>query len=193
MPACVIIGGGPSLTINDVLLVEAFGLFIIGINNAYQICGQLNVLYGCDAKWWQKHHNDVPEQCCKFSLEDTGFDDVVQLKQGKKEGLSLRWPWLNTGRNGGYQALNLAVLLGFKTIYLLGYDMKRTGGKTHWHGEHPQPLNNPSEHLMQNWIEHYKEAAKILEGLGITVINLTRKTALQCFPIMRLEDALQAQ
>ncbi|HCZ48509.1 MAG TPA: hypothetical protein DCZ11_05850, partial [Gammaproteobacteria bacterium] len=54
-------------------------------------------------------------------------------------GLSASPLRIHQGGNSGYQALNLAVLLGAERVILLGYDMH--GG--HWHGRHGGRLNNP--------------------------------------------------
>ena len=48
---------------------------------------------------------------------------INQLKSVAQPGLSRTQGVIHQGKNSGYQALNLAYLLGAKRILLLGYDM----------------------------------------------------------------------
>jgi len=183
----VIIASGNSLTRADVARVEDAGIEIMGINNAYQIC-DLAYLYACDADWWKWHYNHIPSYIIKYSLEKTEYTDVMQMEKDGIEGLSKKWPKLKTGQNGGYQAINLAYLMGYKRIILLGYDMQLTKGKSHWHKDHPG--NNPKEKQFKDWIGNYNGLALLLKKEGVEVINCTRSTALECFKLAKLEDVL---
>lgn len=179
-----IIAGGPSLIREDVERFERATLPLMGTNNAYQITDKLTYLYACDTRWWDKHyHNTYP--CKKYSLLKTKYPDVQQMKDDGVEGLSLEWPKLKNGKNSGYQAINLAVLLGYKYIVLLGYDMQLTGDKIHWHGRH-EGLGNPTKKNLQEWCNHYNNLAVILKRLNIKVFNFSRETALTCFPRFKL-------
>ena len=97
---------------------------------------------------------------------------------------------LHTGNNSGYQAIGLAVLLGAARILLLGYDMSRTGGKSHHHGDHPSGLNNPTGEQLQRYAAAFETLPPDLDRLGIECINCSRETALTCFPRARIEDVL---
>ncbi|MFV1983009.1 MAG: hypothetical protein ACC657_05650 [Thiohalomonadales bacterium] len=83
------------------------------------------------------------------------------------------------GGNSGYQAVNLAYILGAKTILLLGFDMFGD----HYFGKHPKTLVNGSPFDM--FIKSFESITKDIE-----IINCTRKTALNCFPKMSLESVL---
>lgn len=192
----IIIAGGPSLTKADIKRAEGSGYPIMGINNAYLICGKLSYLYACEKKWWNRHYEQVKDlPYRKFILEETldkvHEPGVEQMKNAGEEGLSKNWPEIYHGKNGGYQAINLAVLLGFKRLILLGYDMQETYGKVHWHGLH-EGLNNPSEKQFREWRKYYNRLAPKLKDTGIEVINATRKTALDCFEKVKLKDLLNA-
>jgi hypothetical protein len=189
MQTLVIIASGPSLTRDDCSRVEGSGCDIMGISNAFQICGGLNYLYSCDRDWWSKYHDDIPSGPLLYSLEETPFDNVTQLVNGGHDGLSVDYPIVRTGGNSGYQAINLAVLLGYRRLILLGYDMQLTGGKTHWHGSHPY-MNNPRATTLNRWAAAYDSLAPVLEFIGVTVLNATRKTALTCFSRVPLEEVL---
>lgn len=125
------------------------------------------------------------------------------------EGLSLDPLWIRGGGNSGYQAVNLAVHLGAKKIVLIGFDMKGSGGKVHWHDAHPPGMNNPrdgrfivvptadggtqrifSKGNFENWCETFATAVPDLERAGVEVVNATEVSALTVFPMARLEDVL---
>ena len=189
----VIVAGGPSLTKEDVIYAENSGVDIMGVNDAYRICKRLNYLYACDRRWWHGHYTrvgDLPRQ--KYSMEKVGYPDVIQMTDDGVEGLSLEWPKLKNGKNSGYQAINLAILLGYDYIILLGYNMQHTGGKVHWFGDHPNKLNNAPLNRIKAWIGYYNDMVKLIPE-NVKVINATRETALTCFPRIDLKRALNGR
>jgi hypothetical protein len=95
---------------------------------------------------------------------------------------------IHTGGNSGYQAINLVFLLGAKKIILLGFDMQRTNGKSHCHGDHPGTLNRSSNYKL--WVKNFLQLARDLSAEGVEVTNATRETALNCFERRTLEEAL---
>lgn len=97
---------------------------------------------------------------------------------------------LHIGGNSGYQSINLAVLVGAARVVLLGYDMRHAGGKVHWHGSHPEGMNNPKEKQLAGWAEAFSTMLPDLQRLGVEVINCTPGSALKCFPMARLEDTI---
>lgn len=183
----VIIAGGPSLTREDVEYVEKQDVDIMGINDAYRICDRLDYLYACDRRWWNHHWTRVSElPCRKFAIEDMDSRvGVEQMENDGFDGLSFEWPKLRTGKNSGYQAINLAILLGYKKLILLGYDMQHDNGKVHWFGDHPKPLNNAPLKIFKAWIQFY-DSMPVPED--VEIINCSRKTALTCFPRAQLEE-----
>lgn len=193
MSTIILIAGGPSLTRADVALCEQSGHPLLGINNAYQITDKLSIHYACDTKWWRKHWNQIYKGPDRYSLKkndkDAGVTGVTQMENDGTYGISHQWPKLRTGQNSGYQAINLAYLLGYKTLILLGYDMQETGGEVHWHGLH-QGLMNPSDTQFSRWRENFIVLAHELRDRGLEVINATRQTALECFPRADLEKLL---
>jgi len=185
--ACLI-ASGPSLEKWQVDYVLKSSAKIIAINNNWQICPAADVLYGCDAKWWRAHKGAESFWGHKFSLENSGYSDVYQLHDSGNSGIDFLWPNIKTGKNGGYQALNLAVHFGCRKIILIGYDMQHTNGKKHWHPDHPKKLNNAQ--CVAIWPQYFKEAALILKEKGIEVINCTIETALKCFKQADIRDVL---
>jgi len=104
-----------------------------------------------------------------------------------KPGISLDPSLIHFGKNSGFQALNLAVLLGATRVLLLGFDM----GGTHFFGAHPPGLRNtPPEHFAI-FIRAFAEAAEALRRAGVDVINCTPGSALDCFERQTLNQALR--
>lgn len=93
---------------------------------------------------------------------------------------------LATGRNSGFQAMNLAALAGAARILLLGYDMKARDKQLHWFGDHPVPT---APHTIAGFRDGFKALAKAMPA-GLQIINCSRDTALKCFPRADLESAL---
>src|SRR5688572_2955592 len=60
----VCIGGGPSLTVEDVEVVKQAAMTdqvkVVAVNDAYRLAPWADVLYGFDWQWWE-HHNGCPE------------------------------------------------------------------------------------------------------------------------------------
>ena len=163
---------------------------VIAINDAYRLALWADVLYACDAQWW-KWHGGVPSfRGLKFSLQaDAARWPCVQVLENTGEhGLETAPTGLKTGRNGGYQAINLAVHLGATRVLLLGYDMQAFKGRpSHWFGEHP--FGSPARSFGM-FLNHWPAIVTPLQQLGVTVINCSRETALDLFPRMPITEAL---
>lgn len=150
-------------------------------------------MYACDARWWEEYAAPADGKMpwtafpgIKVSLT-ASIDGVHRLPYDDKPGISLDPLRLHSGGNGGYQALNLAVLMGAARIILLGYDMQGT----HWHGAHPQGLNNPTGSSFAEWKSKFATTLPDLKLAGVEVINASRKTALECFQRAALETVLE--
>ncbi len=89
------------------------------------------------------------------------------------------------GMNSGYQAINLAYMLGAQVVLLLGYVMTTRG--QHFFGKHPPKLNNNTNY--ETFISAFENMNPRKHGLE--VINCSVGTALTCFPKMDLDDALK--
>jgi hypothetical protein len=187
----VCIAGGPSLTVEDVNYVRGKVDGVVGVNDAYRIAPWIDVLYACDAKWWDHHKGVRSFTGLKYSLQRQAakWRGVSVLQNTGTDGLQMKPNGLKTGKNSGYQAINLAVHLGAKRILLLGYDMEiKHGSKSHWFGDHPWGNRPP----VSSFRGMFRTLVAPLEKHGVTVINCSRSTSLDAFPCMALELALPA-
>lgn len=153
-------------------------------------------LYGCDSKWWH-HHNGTDFDGEKWSTHaDRGNDKRevadqygVNLVRGclnDEAGFSTDPALIHYGNNSGYQAINLAILLGSPYIVLVGFNMSRPGGKGHFFGDYEDLYNQPE---YEKWVPQFDRAARLLEGT--VIVNATPDSAINCFPKMKLERAIE--
>lgn len=148
-----------------------------------------DVLYAADTDWWE-NNNGVPEfmgqkwtvsaeAAEKYKLNHINYD--TGLVWGSVPGI------IATGGNSGFQAINLAVQRGAKKIIMLGYDMGFSSKKHWWDGEIKRESRYSNYDGPDGWIEKFKKAAKIIP---VPVVNVSRETALTCFPRANIEDVL---
>lgn len=189
-----IIASGPSLTAEDVNAIR--NQQTIAINDNYLLAPWADVLYACDACWWDWHADR--QELKSFKGRKITQDKEAAEKYGLEyiesrdaDGLSRDPAYIHKGSNSGIQAINLASHLGARRIVLLGYDMQGTCGKTHWHGKHPCEVDDYAP--WHKWLWRYQLVADDAERMGLQVINCSRETALTCFPRKRLYSLLQEE
>ena len=185
-----IVATGPSATAVD--LERLRDIPTLAVNDAWRLVPWAQWLYACDPQWWEVHFEEVRE---KFHGELWTQDEKAQQRYGLNRVIGNHSPGISTepgvihfNGNSGAQALNLAVLWGYKNIVLCGFDMRVVDGKRHWFGDHPDRLNKPSPY--GGWITKYRQIAQDLKRLGVKVYNCSPHTALRSFPVMELDDAI---
>lgn len=129
-----------------------------------------------DVAWWKKYLADIKQNFRGDSV--TCNAKVVGARIEKR---------MPQSRNSGEGAVALAAHYGAKKIILLGYDCQHTAGKKHWHDDHPKGLGNAGS--VGKWAVHFQELAARL--VGVEILNATRETALEQWPKVSLEEALQ--
>jgi len=189
---CIVAATGPSLS--QAVAWQCFGIKTIAVNDAYTLFPWANILYACDAAWWDVHHGVTFFAGEKWSSHDPNGNDKrkaaaqydLRIIRGQdQEGFSVNPSIIHYGGNSGFQAINLAILLGAKEILLVGFDMQATT-KRHFFGDHPPQLMNAANY--QQFIAHFDRAATQLPP-GVRIVNCTPGSALRCFPMLSLEEA----
>ena len=192
-----IFGAGPSLTVEQVERVRG-QCRTIAVNCSFRLAPWADVLYACDMKWWDEYarprDGGLPWTAFK-GLKVTqdahvNRSDVIRIPGLKLPGLSHDQWHIHEGANGAYQALNLFVHLGVNRVILLGCDMRAIGGKKHFHSDHPAGMANPTVGMFQTWIQNFRSTLPDLNKAGVAVLNATPNSALDCFPMVTLEEAL---
>jgi hypothetical protein len=190
-----IIASGPSTKGANVAALKG-RMHAIAIKENVDVCKWADVVYGCDAAWW-KNKIGLP----KFSglkvswARDlaTDYPDIrfVDLDKESNDILTDRPGFMGSGGNSGFQALNLAVQFGVARVLLIGFDMHDRSG-VHWYGRNNGPgRNNPCEDNFRRWRVAFRRAAPVLAAMGVSVVNASQISDLQCFPKMTIERTLE--
>lgn len=180
-----ILGSGPSLTAEDVDRLRPYP--VIAVNDTYQLAPFAAAVYASDSKWWHWHADAAEHRGLKYTLQQTKFPSVVALRARRQQPLESDPHFLATGGHGGYQAINLAVHFGAQQLVLLGYDFQPADdGSHHYFGEHP----DRSHTRYDQWQQMYLDLPSQLIPLGVTIINATRRTALQGISPVSLDVVL---
>lgn len=214
----VLLGGGPSLTVAQVQQVAAAHeigrVRCIAVNDSYLLAPWADAHYAADAHWhaWHAEGIEKPklkltaaqvraawlrfagEKCTVQNSGGTVKDERVHVLRNKNfpyysMGLSVDPRVLVTGRNSGFQALNLAVLAGAVVVLLLGFDAREGQLESHWHGGHPRPMPVAVYEVFRR---SFREAVDALEDLGVRVVNCSPNTAINSFERLSLVEALAA-
>jgi hypothetical protein len=184
-----ILASGESMSKEVADSVRLLGVPTIAINTTVELAPWADMLYAADAAWWERHKAAAAQfSGAKVTCSDVSMPGVLRLRNTGKVGFDEDRSCVRTGGNGGYQAIHIAVHAGAARILLFGYDMR--GG--HWHGRHPEPLRNAGESIYGRWIPQYQVLAPILRARGVEVLNCTPGSALRVWPIVRLEEAMEA-
>jgi len=177
-----IIGGGDSLrSFNWSLLKDER---TIGCNDAYKLGEETcKICVFGDARWFKIHKDSLAE------YKGTVFTNANQLfhtnlswlwtLQRQVTGLSktrLGWNW-----NTGAVAVNLALLLGAKRIFLLGFDMQISKtGRANWHSVKG---TKPNVEAYSKFLMGFTQLSIDLKTkFNCEVINVTDNSNLDLFP-----------
>lgn len=194
-----LVAGGPSLSLKQIrriAMARAQGRCrAIAVNDAVYPAWWADLCYACDWRWWAKHRGlpgfggirvaiderpkEPPEGCGAVrTVCNTGLAGLEESPEG-----------VRNGRQGGYQAINVAYHLGATRLVLVGYDMKPGAeGETHWFGRHEDWAVSPES--MKKWVEHFDELADALRARGVEAVNCTPGSAIDVFRRTDLDSVL---
>lgn len=188
----VIVASGPSLERWQVDYVKDKDAKLLVINDNYLLALWADCHYFCDPKWYHWHEDDPEwDQFQGFRVTMQSVQEILPfhtVRNTGTSGLCKEIDGLSTGRNSGYQAVNLAYHFGVNRIILIGFDMKpSTEGKTHWFGEHPVSLSVDEIH---KWTPYWDHMADGLSKENVEIFNCTLDTALTSFQKADIQDIL---
>lgn len=199
-----ILASGPSLTKEDAKFARFNAQRVVTVNESWKMCPAgwpCDVLYGADSNWWL-HAGPSPSRQPHAARECWTQDHqwnsppppwlhVIPSRAGiGMPGEEDGKPYIYTGSNSSFQAMGLAVLWGARRIVFLGLDLKVGGnGQNHWHADYVAPVRNVTGSY-KIFRDAFNKAAPMLAERGVTVLNASRDTALECFPRVSLAEAL---
>jgi len=197
---CFLVGGGPSLKGFDFSRLS--NEFTIAINRAHEFIKDPSIIFFIDEDGfynelvnggfgWDALKKFNTSQSIKVVLNISGRRygcDVYSVPISKNPEMTFDLKeGLYDGEDSGFAALNLAVCLGVKTIYLLGYDMEGDGkGNQAWFHDGYKQVGK--ERNYKDWIKHFEKIASLLERKKIKVINLNPDSVLKCFEFGKFEE-----
>jgi hypothetical protein len=122
----------------------------------------------------------------KFNLiyDLSDVNKIIICKSAKDIGYSFNN--FNSGYNSGFSSFQLALLMGYNPIYLLGMDMNTDDGRTHYHGGYNRSVEKMEQNL-NNYCSHFMF---VLDKLKIERPELK---VISCSPISKLNDVIPYQ
>ena len=183
-----IIGGGPSLRNFDWSLLHSE--LTIGCNTAFTLGPQIcKICVFGDRAWFRIYEQQL-----------ANFEGVVFTNASALLDTKIPWLWtmprratglhhdaLGWNGNTGAAAINLALLLGARRVYLLGYDMQRRDNRSNWHDKVIRPaatkpsiykgFANSFKFVVRDWHKKFSDCE---------IINVTTDSGLSAdmFPWM---------
>jgi hypothetical protein len=187
----IILASGPSVTKKQIRQTK--GHQLMTINNMCFAAPWAQRHYAGDYRWWLAYHSRcvIPAKYTLSQQAATEFGLICAGMAMNRDNVhSDRLGYIGKSGNGGMQAVNLAYLLGYRRIILVGFDHQHTGGKAHNHPDHPEGW--PNAEGVEVWQEKSPIIAKSIMATGVEIINCTRKTAIpaDAIPQMTLTEAL---
>ncbi len=148
---------------------------------------------GIETTWvmiLQPWHSVMKREGGKLIHNRSGFVyDVfcmdILIKSSGLEGIGFSFNDFRTGYNSGFCALQLAVLLGYKKIYLLGIDLCKGLQKTHYHDRYGKNKKIPDGELDKFYKNFVLALDIIKKETDIEVIS--------CSSISRLNEYIPYQ
>ena len=215
-----ILGGGPSVTKefgipNEVVqsvvkgtsppsvyspyLSRLHDRHVIGINVAYLIGNWIDIVFFGDKGFYLKHQNGLASFpnlriSCLPSMGSNSWVKCLQRDVNHTRGISTSPKLCSWNGNSGAAAISVAAWTGAKRIILLGFDMKLTDSKQHWHNLYGRGEIKDTRKLMQlPFMRHLKgfdQIAKDAKKMKIEILNCSPDSAITEFPRYSLKELL---
>ena len=117
------------------------------------------------------------------------FSVNMIIRNAGVEGIGFEFNDFRTGYNSGFCAFQLAVLLGYKRIHLLGFDLCEQNTKTHYHSRYKNKRTISSK-MFEKFYNNFVLAIKTLrEKTDIKIISHSKISKLNNFiPYVPLEE-----
>ena len=223
---CWIIGGGPSVTkqfnipvklvqqIRDKeLSIHSFSPYmsflhdkhVIGVNLALFLGDWLDIIFFGDYNFYLRHLyplRDYPG--IKVFGNPKGKNPEFQREGIKFLGRDMEHPHgltkdnqkISWNSNSGAASINLAIHLGIKKIYLLGFDMFIDKHNQHWHNQYRteqierERQNKTIKLPFSRHLKGFPLIAKQAKKWGIEIINVSPDSEINNFPKISMKDIL---
>lgn len=192
----VIIGGGPSLgelIDHDYPFHQLKDNYtIIGANIAFKYL-HLDYLLFLDGWFWQSFHKSINELKDTIKLSQVGYENKYKPPVSEEivtiPTKHVYFPLLEKDtiycNNTGSGMLSLSSYLGFKELYLFGFDMKTQNNKKNFHEDYVN--NGKTDRKNKQLKMHYENVKEIIKILESTY----NKKIFSCSNISRLNNHIE--
>lgn len=183
-----VVGGGTSLDRFDWRLLR--GRPAIGCNSAFVLGHEVVpfVVFG-DSEWWDTIGREAEPYVkgggrlvgCHPDLELASEDWLSWIPSVEEGGLTDRPPLCWNG-NTGVLALNLALILGARRVFLLGFDMGLgKDGRANWHDKRHQAAEPD---VYPRFVDEFLRVVKLIPAIfpGREVVNVHERDTLPFLP-----------
>lgn len=189
---------GPSLPLARLDLFQRLP-DVLAVTSAFEAVPHAQHVYACERKWWTEYHARV---CAKHPGASLwAYDDGRAHLAGVRTVDLADFPRdarrytpaadfcdipgkIHSGGNSGYQAMNLAKMLGYSLLLLVGFDMRPdAGGRQHYFGEYAGSLAKRSPYA--DWIPRFRT---VTTSPSFRIVNCTPGSAIDAFPFGALSD-----
>jgi hypothetical protein len=186
----IIIGGGPSLKGFDWGLIE--GEHTIGCNSAFTLGSRVcSICLFSDQHWFNKYADELKNfdgrvvTQCEYINENIHFISKMARHETEMtaEGDSL---YFGYGCCSGTSAIHLALLMGAKRVFLLGFDGKLgLERESNWHNRVIEP---PNQRVYEKFYRGFDKLAKTYQQVfpGTEIFNCNPESAYTQFPFKEL-------
>lgn len=188
-----IVGGGPSLHDFNWDLIR--GKNTIGCNSAFVLGADIiKIVLFADVVWWLKIGKKGTEEFggrvvgCMSKGHNAKEDCPWLLTMDRNSVRSVGKTDLCLAGNTGAMAINLALILGARRIFLLGFDMKLGKEKqANWHDQRYEP---PNPQVYPRFVSSFAWFSKSIPKVfpGCEVFNVTEDSNLDAFPKVPLAE-----
>jgi len=186
-----VIGGGPSLLDFDWSLLR--GENTIGCNNAFRLGSDIckiclfvdrNFIFTDRKRKREGYYRELAEFPNWVVTNNRRLQTCKEpwIKWMPRKSKGLHYDALGYNKNCGASAINLALLLGATTIYLLGIDMHLDAkGNPNWH---KHVIDKPDSSVYTRMLNSFKYVSDDLPKKfpGCKVFNVNKNSDLNVFP-----------
>lgn len=210
---CWIIGGGPSVPkIFDVpqhLIEQVYAhkespavfapymkaihdRHIIGVNASFLLGDWIDFLFFGDYKFLVRYQEALAatkmvKVSCHRKTDQYKDIKYMPMDTNHIHGISKRRGFVSWNMNSGAASISLAVQLGVKRIYLLGFDMNAQHGERHWHKLYKIKAKKPP---FQRHLKGFYAIAHEAKELGVEIINVNPSSAIDTLPKKTLKECI---
>jgi hypothetical protein len=192
MPVCYVIASGPSLEGFDFdRLPEGYR---IGANKSAWLAN-CDALVTLDGRFWRGHQREIaafqgPKYVTELVVENQPTHGAHIAKRARFAGMTETLDEM-TGSNSGFAALNIAYLLGYGEIAMLGFDFKWSKAKSHFHNGYPWQSRNTHSQLGR-WAREFDHTVAQFKAKNVNVINFVgpEGSNVTAFPTRPLGDLI---